>query len=127
MLAGWRRPHGASANPKPIYDALVGRAPQFKGRQQHDSHELLRVLLDGLEVGAPFPCELTARCLHSAFCDATVANRTNRVALERWTNPKLSRRTCSPRYELQPWRRKPAGVAKRPRELISHTVTIRNF
>jgi hypothetical protein len=30
--------------------------------------------------------------------------------------PKLSRRTCSPRYELQPWRGKSAGVAKRPRE-----------
>jgi hypothetical protein len=35
-------------------------------------------------------------------------------------NPKLSRRTCSPRYGLQSWGGKSAGVAKRPRELISH-------
>jgi hypothetical protein len=34
---------------------------------------------------------------------ATSGHGTGRqkMALERWTNPKLSRRTCSPRYELQ--------------------------
>jgi hypothetical protein len=36
--------------------------------------------------------------------------------LERGTNPKLARRTCSPRYGLRPWRGKSAGGAKRPRE-----------
>jgi hypothetical protein len=39
-----------------------------------------------------------------------------RMVLERATNPKRSRRTCSPRYRLQSCRGKPAGVAKRPRE-----------
>jgi hypothetical protein len=45
--------------------------------------------------------------------------RRQKMALERWTTPKLSRRTCSPRYGLQSWRGKSAGVAKRPRELVS--------
>jgi type IV pilus biogenesis protein CpaD/CtpE len=35
--------------------------------------------------------------------------------LERWTNPKLSRRTCTCEYGLQSWRGESAGVAKRPR------------
>jgi hypothetical protein len=39
-----------------------------------------------------------------------------RMGLERWTNPKLSRRTCSPRYGLPSCRGISAGVAKRPRE-----------
>jgi hypothetical protein len=39
-----------------------------------------------------------------------------KTALERWTNPKLSRRTCSPRYGLQSCRGRSAGVSKRPRE-----------
>jgi hypothetical protein len=44
----------------------------------------------------------------------------------KWTTPRLSRRTCSPRYGLQSWRGKSAGVAKRP--LLSHTNSpIRNF
>jgi hypothetical protein len=49
-----------------------------------------------------------------------VANRHTRGfgALERGTNPKLSRRTCNPRYGLQSWRGASAGVAKRARELF---------
>ena len=43
-----------------------------------------------------------------------------KMALERWTIPKLQRRTCSPRYGRPYWRKNSAGVAKRPRELISH-------
>jgi hypothetical protein len=55
-----------------------------------------------------------------------VANRNGfgtgrqKMALGRWTNPKLSRRTCTCEYGLQSRRGKSAGVAKRPRELISH-------
>ena len=76
------------------------------------------------------------------YSDDTDANRylgqglaRPKLALERWTNPKLSRCTCSPRHGLQSCRRKSAGVAKRPRErsptrnpllLKSPTVTIRN-
>ncbi|KAI4342581.1 hypothetical protein MLD38_027193 [Melastoma candidum] len=35
-------------NPKGLFGNLCVKAPQFKGYQQHDSHELLRCLLDGL-------------------------------------------------------------------------------
>ena len=38
------------------------------------------------------------------------------MVLERWTNPKLSRRTCTCEYGLQSCSGKSAGVAKRPRE-----------
>jgi hypothetical protein len=61
----------------------------------------------------------------------TVANRDGfrhkgrlKLALERWTNPKPSRRACSPRYGLPSCGEKSAGVG-----LISHpkplNVTIR--
>ena len=43
-----------------------------------------------------------------------------KIALERCTTPTLSRRTCRSRYGLPSWRRKSAGGAKRPRELVSH-------
>jgi hypothetical protein len=39
-----------------------------------------------------------------------------KLVLERWTNPKLPRRTCSCEYGLQSCRGKSAGSAKRPRE-----------
>jgi hypothetical protein len=39
-----------------------------------------------------------------------------RMVLERWTNPKLSRRACTCEYGLQSCRGKSAGVAKWPRE-----------
>ncbi|XWS13422.1 hypothetical protein CRYUN_Cryun36dG0036000 [Craigia yunnanensis] len=35
-------------NPKPFFGCICTKAPQFRGYQQHDSHELLRCLLDGL-------------------------------------------------------------------------------
>jgi hypothetical protein len=39
-----------------------------------------------------------------------------RMVLERWTNPKRSRRACTCEYGLQSCRGQSAGVAKRPRE-----------
>eukprot|EP00873_Tetraselmis_striata_P042528 jgi/Tetstr1/462792/TSEL_007743.t1 len=36
-------------SPKQLLGAITEIAPQFKGRQQHDSHEVLRCLLDGLQ------------------------------------------------------------------------------
>jgi hypothetical protein len=42
-----------------------------------------------------------------------------KMPLERWTNLKLSRCTCSHRHGLRPCRGKSAGVAKRLRSLIS--------
>ncbi|XP_075516364.1 LOW QUALITY PROTEIN: ubiquitin carboxyl-terminal hydrolase 2-like [Primulina tabacum] len=35
-------------NPRSLFGSLCSKAPQFRGYQQHDSHELLRCLLDGL-------------------------------------------------------------------------------
>ncbi|XP_044499848.1 ubiquitin carboxyl-terminal hydrolase 2-like [Mangifera indica] len=35
-------------NPKSFFGCVCSKAPQFSGYQQHDSHELLRCLLDGL-------------------------------------------------------------------------------
>lgn len=37
-----------SINPKSFFGSICAKAPQFKGFQQQDSHELLRCLLDGL-------------------------------------------------------------------------------
>jgi hypothetical protein len=70
---------------------------------------------------------VTSSRLHTDYSDAQVANRDalgfgtgrQKTMHERWTNPKRSRRTCSPRYGLQSCRAKSAGVAKRPRELLS--------
>ncbi|KAH6786947.1 ubiquitin-specific protease 2 [Perilla frutescens var. hirtella] len=35
-------------NPRSLFGSLCTKAPQFRGYQQHDSHELLRCLLDGM-------------------------------------------------------------------------------
>ncbi|GER51454.1 ubiquitin carboxyl-terminal hydrolase [Striga asiatica] len=45
-------------NPRSLFGTLCTKAPQFRGYQQHDSHELLRCLLDGLSTE-----ELSARKL----------------------------------------------------------------
>jgi hypothetical protein len=50
---------------------------------------------------------------------------TTEYALDRWTNPKLSRRTCTCEYGLQSWRGKSAGVVKRPRERSPEIPTVR--
>jgi ubiquitin C-terminal hydrolase len=38
-------------NPQSLLSAVCCHAPVFRGKQQHDSHELMRMLLDGLQVG----------------------------------------------------------------------------
>lgn len=37
-------------NPQALLAAVCRHAPQFKEQQQHDAHELLHCLLDGLQV-----------------------------------------------------------------------------
>ncbi|KAF9666108.1 hypothetical protein SADUNF_Sadunf16G0194400 [Salix dunnii] len=48
-------------NPKSFFGSVCSNAPQFRGYQQQDSHELLRCLLDGLSTE-----ELTVRKRRSA-------------------------------------------------------------
>ncbi|XP_019180959.1 PREDICTED: ubiquitin carboxyl-terminal hydrolase 2-like [Ipomoea nil] len=49
-------------NPKSLFGSICSKAPQFRGYQQQDSHELLRCLLDGLSTE-----ELTAsRKIHAS-------------------------------------------------------------
>jgi hypothetical protein len=50
-----------------------------------------------------------------------------KLVLERGTKPKLSRRACTCEYGLQSCRGESAGVAKRPRERISHPKSLPNF
>nr|KYP75587.1 Ubiquitin carboxyl-terminal hydrolase 2 [Cajanus cajan] len=38
----------SAINPRSFFGCVCSRSPQFRGYQQHDSHELLRCLLDGL-------------------------------------------------------------------------------
>jgi phosphate/sulfate permease len=53
-------------------------------------------------------------------CSVGFGTGRQKMVLERWANPKLSRRTCTCEYGLQSCRGKSADLAKRPRELISH-------
>ncbi|GMH20290.1 hypothetical protein Nepgr_022131 [Nepenthes gracilis] len=39
---------GNVVNPKSLFECVCAKAPQFRGYQQQDSHELLRCLLDGM-------------------------------------------------------------------------------
>jgi hypothetical protein len=75
----------------------------------------------GLSVSARYVCTVRRRI--TSIHDARVANRdtkvlprTSKMLPERWTNPKRSRCACSPRYALQPWRKKSADVTIRWRE-----------
>ncbi len=47
--AGPQTQRGQPYNPSALLAAVCRHATQFKGRQQHDAHELLRYLLDGLQ------------------------------------------------------------------------------
>ncbi|KAL0456720.1 UNVERIFIED_CONTAM: Ubiquitin carboxyl-terminal hydrolase 2 [Sesamum latifolium] len=57
-------------NPRSLFGSLCTKAPQFRGYQQHDSHELLRCLLDGLSTE-----ELSAR-KHAKSSQASTADPT---------------------------------------------------
>ncbi|XP_072991726.1 ubiquitin carboxyl-terminal hydrolase 2-like [Typha latifolia] len=48
-------------SPKNLFGSICSKAPQFRGYQQQDSHELLRCLLDGLSME-----EITARKLENS-------------------------------------------------------------
>ena len=58
------RPSNGPYNPQSLLSAVCCHAPQFKVKQQHDSHELLRYLVDGLQVSllkfqsVPATCEI---------------------------------------------------------------------
>ncbi|KAG8369648.1 hypothetical protein BUALT_Bualt14G0035500 [Buddleja alternifolia] len=64
----------SAINPRSLFGSLCTKAPQFRGYQQHDSHELLRCLLDGLsteELSAKKRIELSqASVTDPIFVDA---------------------------------------------------------
>ncbi|KAL8162412.1 hypothetical protein V2J09_013901 [Rumex salicifolius] len=49
-------------NPKSLFGCVCSKAPQFRGYQQQDSHELLRYLLDGLSTEELRVKKLTNSC-----------------------------------------------------------------
>ncbi|KAI3472496.1 hypothetical protein Pfo_031263 [Paulownia fortunei] len=57
-------------NPRSLFGSLCTKAPQFRGYQQHDSHELLRCLIDGLSTE-----ELSAR-KHTKSSQASITDPT---------------------------------------------------
>ncbi|KAL1561777.1 ubiquitin-specific protease ubp2 [Salvia divinorum] len=57
-------------NPRSLFGSLCTKSPQFRGYQQHDSHELLRCLLDSMSVE-----ELSFR-KHSKSCEVSVKDPT---------------------------------------------------
>ncbi|KAL6535275.1 ubiquitin-specific protease ubp2 [Orobanche minor] len=57
-------------NPRSLFGSLCIKSPQFRGYQQHDSHELLRCLLDGLSTE-----ELSAR-KHTESSDVSITDPT---------------------------------------------------
>lgn len=60
-----------SINPRSVFGCISSKAPQFKGYDQHDSHELLRVLLDGLSTE-----ELASRKMTKSKEEKTSGNST---------------------------------------------------
>ncbi|CAK8567075.1 unnamed protein product [Lathyrus sativus] len=57
-------------NPRSFFGCVCSKSPQFRGYQQHDSHELLRCLLDGLSTE-----ELAGRKQHGTLKrDGTSSN-----------------------------------------------------
>lgn len=57
-------------NPRSLFGSLCTKAPQFRGYEQHDSHELLRCLLDGMSTE-----ELSAR-KHAKSSEVSVKDPT---------------------------------------------------
>lgn len=61
-------------NPRSFFGSICSKAPQFRGYQQHDSHELLRCLLDGLtaeELGLRKNSGASDKDLNSSNGDST--------------------------------------------------------
>jgi hypothetical protein len=116
-------------------DAAVARPPHAPAADWHDRvHDHLSEKTPQHQpqpLGERQPRQEKAgqrACPSMPYSDVKVANRRivmlgfgagrQKMTLERWSNPKLSRLTCSPRYGLKLCKGKSAGVAKRPRELI---------
>lgn len=80
-------------NPQSLLSAVCCHAPVFKGKQQHDAHELMRMLLDGLQVSRQLlvPCrgfgtrncwETVCHCFWvPPLCDPCQRTYTNIAAL----------------------------------------------
>jgi hypothetical protein len=131
--AGWQTPIGLMldngvmpivSHPSFVHPRMRTRVPWQRGRRLHINSDGLHLRGESGDKRVPGVCRA---CAGRACSDVKVANRTNQgldtgresMALERWTAPRRSRRTCSPRCGPQSWGDKiSAGVAKRRRELV---------
>ncbi|KAK6146044.1 hypothetical protein DH2020_019913 [Rehmannia glutinosa] len=82
-------------NPRSLFGSLCTKAPQFRGYQQHDSHELLRCLLDGLSTE-----ELSAR-KHNESSEASITDPTFVDAIFGGQLSSTKEPTCHSRQETK--------------------------
>ncbi|KAG9445700.1 hypothetical protein H6P81_011828 [Aristolochia fimbriata] len=75
-------------NPKNFFGCICSKAPQFRGYQQQDSHELLRYLLDGL-----YTEELTSRNLASSH-DEEVSSKLGPTFVDLVFGGQISSTVC---------------------------------
>ncbi|CAO2822483.1 unnamed protein product [Amaranthus hypochondriacus] len=72
-------------NPKSLFGSVCAKAPQFRGGDQQDSHELLRYLLDGMsseelyanKSKSSFPEHEKSPCASATFVDAIFGGQTS--------------------------------------------------
>ncbi|CAI9776111.1 unnamed protein product [Fraxinus pennsylvanica] len=72
-------------NPRSLFGSVCSKAPQFRGFQQHDSHEFLRCLLDGLNTE-----ELSAKKHINSSQDDGKSTNTDRTFVDAIFGGKLS-------------------------------------
>ncbi|XP_068666333.1 ubiquitin carboxyl-terminal hydrolase 2-like [Aristolochia californica] len=75
-------------NPKNLFGCICSKAPQFRGYQQQDSHELLRYLLDGLYIE-----EINARKLASSD-DEEVSSKMGPTSVDLVFGGQISSTIC---------------------------------
>ncbi|XP_058093316.1 ubiquitin carboxyl-terminal hydrolase 2-like isoform X2 [Magnolia sinica] len=76
-------------NPKSLFGCICSKAPQFRGYQQQDSHELLRYLLDGLHTE-----ELSARKSFTSSSEDGVASNMGPTFVDVIFGGQLSSTVC---------------------------------
>ncbi|KAL5992063.1 ubiquitin-specific protease ubp2 [Asimina triloba] len=77
------------SNPKSLFGCICSKAPQFRGYQQQDSHELLRYLLDGLHTE-----ELNTRKSLASTSEDGFASNTGSTFVDNIFGGQLSSTIC---------------------------------